>query len=163
MGVSRAQKLKMKHEKITYFRHYVPWTKIPDDKNKFIKWMASLHPHDLLEKTQGLTQCHFQPQNGYSLLESFHFDAMFKFVCLFVCFKGEMEKPGLVYIHMTSRKRPRVWPSIISSHKMGTVCWYHSTLMPGFYYVTITTSIRVDWFIIRTNTENQTTSFNPAK
>jgi len=37
--------------------------------------MASLHPHDLLEKTQGLTQCHFQPQNGYSLLGSFHVDA----------------------------------------------------------------------------------------
>ena len=32
-GVSRAQKLKMKHKKITYFRHYVPWTKIPDDMN----------------------------------------------------------------------------------------------------------------------------------
>ena len=29
MGVSRAQKLKMKHEKITYFRHHVPWTKNP--------------------------------------------------------------------------------------------------------------------------------------
>ena len=35
-GVSRAWKLKMKHEKITYFRHYVPWTKIPEDMNKFI-------------------------------------------------------------------------------------------------------------------------------
>merc|ERR550534_570133 len=33
------------------------------------------HPHDLLEKTQGLTQSHFQPQNGYSLLGSFHVDA----------------------------------------------------------------------------------------
>ena len=33
MGVSSAQKLKMKHEKITYFRHYVNRTKIPDDMN----------------------------------------------------------------------------------------------------------------------------------
>ena len=36
MGVSRAQKLKVKHWKIMYFRHYVPWMKIPDDMNKVI-------------------------------------------------------------------------------------------------------------------------------
>ena len=36
MGVSSAQKLKMKHEKIAYFRHYVNRTKIPDDMNKSI-------------------------------------------------------------------------------------------------------------------------------
>ena len=24
----------MKYKKITYFRHYIPWTKIPDDMNK---------------------------------------------------------------------------------------------------------------------------------
>ena len=34
MGCSRAQKLKIKHIKIRYFRHYVPWTKIPDNMNK---------------------------------------------------------------------------------------------------------------------------------
>ena len=33
-GVSRARKLKMKHEKITNFRHYVPWTIILEDMNK---------------------------------------------------------------------------------------------------------------------------------
>ena len=31
IGISRAQKLKMKNKKIMYFRHYVPWTKIPDN------------------------------------------------------------------------------------------------------------------------------------
>ena len=28
------QILNLNHQKITYFRHYVPWTKIPDDMNK---------------------------------------------------------------------------------------------------------------------------------
>ena len=35
-GRLKGLKLKMKHKKITYFRHYIPWTKIPDDMNKFI-------------------------------------------------------------------------------------------------------------------------------
>ena len=34
-GISKAQKLKMKHQKITYFRQYVPWTKIPDNMKRF--------------------------------------------------------------------------------------------------------------------------------
>ena len=34
LAIPRAQKLKMKHRKITYFRHHVSWTKIPDDMNK---------------------------------------------------------------------------------------------------------------------------------
>ena len=38
MGVSRAHILKMKHKKITYIHHYVPWTKIPDDMNKSFVW-----------------------------------------------------------------------------------------------------------------------------
>ena len=29
------QILNLNHHRITYFRHYVPWTKIPDDMNKF--------------------------------------------------------------------------------------------------------------------------------
>ena len=37
MGVSRAQKFKIKHRKITYFCHYVPWTKIPVDMNKSLE------------------------------------------------------------------------------------------------------------------------------
>ena len=32
--VSRAQKLKMKHQKLSYFRHYVHGRKLPDDMNK---------------------------------------------------------------------------------------------------------------------------------
>ena len=34
MGVSRAQKLKMKHQKISYFRHYVHVRKSSEDMNK---------------------------------------------------------------------------------------------------------------------------------
>ena len=54
--------------------------------------MASLHPHDLLEMTQGLTQCHFQPQNGYSLLESFHVDAR-----LLLCHNHYIHLGRLIY------------------------------------------------------------------
>ena len=42
MGVSSAHKLKMKHKKIMYFHHYVPWTEITDDMNSsYISALAS--------------------------------------------------------------------------------------------------------------------------
>ena len=38
MSITRARKLKIKYQEITYFCHYVPWMKIPDvhDMNKVI-------------------------------------------------------------------------------------------------------------------------------
>jgi hypothetical protein len=56
MAISRARKLKMKHEKITYFRHYVPWTKIPDEMNKSIIIQIKDYGHPMKGKKSKISE-----------------------------------------------------------------------------------------------------------